>query len=67
MKLYIVRHGETDHNINKIIQGHLNTPLNSNGIIQAQKIANRLKDINFDIIYSSDLSRAKTTAEEINK
>lgn len=62
---YIVRHGETDWNVNKIIQGQSDIPLNTNGEIQAKNIANVLKKIKFDIVFSSDLLRAKKTAEII--
>jgi broad specificity phosphatase PhoE len=67
MKIFLIRHGETDHNINRITQGHLNIELNKNGIEQAKSIAERLKLEKFDIIYSSDLIRAKVTAENIHK
>ena len=50
MKLYIVRHGETDWNIEARMQGHTDIPLNSNGHNQAQSAAKKLKDINFDLI-----------------
>lgn len=65
--LYFVRHGETDYNKNKIIQGQLDIPLNETGINQAKAVAEDLKDYNFDVIYCSPLSRAKVTAETINK
>src|SRR3990167_1102611 len=61
--LYIVRHGETDWNVKKIMQGHKGTELNEKGKIQAQEIDAELKDIHFDAIFSSDLLRAKQTAE----
>ncbi|MFA6170917.1 MAG: histidine phosphatase family protein [Patescibacteria group bacterium] len=67
MKLYIVRHGETDYNTKKIIQGQVNTPLNKKGEKQAKLIAKRLGVVNFDLIYSSDLRRAKQTTKEIMK
>jgi broad specificity phosphatase PhoE len=62
---YIVRHGETDWNVNKIIQGQSDVPLNTNGEIQAKNIAKILNNIKFDIVFSSDLLRAKKTAEII--
>lgn len=58
----MVRHGETDANVNDIIQGQTDVPLNSNGLRQAQCVGRRLKDYSFDAIYSSDLSRAMVTA-----
>ncbi|MFC1627311.1 histidine phosphatase family protein [Patescibacteria group bacterium] len=63
--IYLVRHGETDWNKKGILQGHKNPKLNPTGIQQAQKVAKRLKNIKFDAAYSSDLSRAKQTAEII--
>lgn len=63
--IYIVRHGETDHNVNHITQGHTDSSLTLNGIKQAEDLALLFKDIQFDTIYSSDLSRAVHTAEII--
>lgn len=63
--LYIVRHGQTDWNVQHITQGETDIPLNEEGIKQAQAMANNLKDIKFDAIFSSDLIRAKRTAEII--
>ncbi len=67
MKLIIVRHGQTDANINGIIQGHGESCLTLLGKEQAQKIALRLKDEKIDYAYSSDLMRTKETAEKILK
>lgn len=66
MELYLVRHGETLWNKELRIQGHTNSSLTELGIEQAQRVAERLKDIPFDAIYSSDLDRAKKTAEYIH-
>lgn len=65
--IYFVRHGETDYNLNSIIQGQLDIPLNSTGIKQAEELAIKLKDYQFDKIISSPLIRARKTAEIINK
>jgi alpha-ribazole phosphatase len=67
MRLFLVRHGETDSNKKKIIQGHLDIELNDIGIIQAKNISERLKGHSFKKIFSSDLQRAKDTAKEIAK
>ncbi|MEJ2267962.1 MAG: histidine phosphatase family protein [Nanoarchaeota archaeon] len=67
MKLIIVRHGETEENLKKIWQGHLQGKLTKKGIEQAKKLANRLKDEKLDVIFSSDLDRASDTAKEIAK
>lgn len=65
MKLIIVRHGETEENITKTVQGHRHGKLTETGTIQAKKLALRLKDEKIDAIYSSDLGRCKQTAAEI--
>lgn len=62
---YIVRHGETEYNIKRRLSGHSDSPLTENGIHQAKKTGKRLKNIHFDIVFSSDLLRAKKTAEII--
>jgi len=62
---YIVRHGETDGNVKRIQQGHMDFPLNENGVQQAKKRAQDLKKIHFDHAFSSDLIRAHKTAEII--
>lgn len=64
-KLIIFRHGETDWNKNKKLQGHVNIPLNETGHQQATELAHRLPPASLDIIYSSDLMRAKDTAAKV--
>lgn len=64
-RVYIVRHAETEENKQKIIQGHLDTILNSEGERQADLVAKALKDIPFDVAYSSNLKRATDTAKRI--
>lgn len=65
MKLYVVRHGQTDWNLNNLLQGNTNVELNETGISQAKEIKEKLKNINFDLCYSSPLSRAYETAKII--
>ena len=65
--IYFVRHGETDFNLFNVSQGQLNTSLNKTGLEQAKSIAKDLKDYKFDYIYSSPLTRAVQTVEEILK
>lgn len=67
MKIYITRHGETDWNAKKIIQGRTDIELNETGIIQAHKIKEDLQDIPFDRIVCSPMKRAKQTAMIINE
>ncbi|MCX6793796.1 MAG: histidine phosphatase family protein [Candidatus Gottesmanbacteria bacterium] len=64
--IYIVRHGETDWNVNHIMQGQLNIPLNDKGRAQVRAIAVHLKEVHFDVCYASPLSRAYETATIIN-
>ncbi|VDB82848.1 unnamed protein product [Peniophora sp. CBMAI 1063] len=67
LTVYIVRHGETDANLNKIIQGHLDVPLNDTGRSQAHLLSQSLRDVPFTRAWSSDLQRASATAEEVLK
>lgn len=62
MRIYLIRHGETDHNRDRILQGHGEVPLNAAGIAQTARLAGRLQDCGVDCIYSSDLRRAAMTA-----
>ena len=63
MKVYVVRHGESETNAKGLWTGWVNVHLTDLGREQAQKVGNFLKDIPFDKIYSSDLVRAMETAE----
>lgn len=65
MELYIIRHGETDWNKEKRLQGRSDTELNEYGIELAEITGEALKDVHFDCIYSSPLKRAYKTAEII--
>jgi len=62
---YVVRHGETDWNVKRQIQGHTDIPLNANGEMQAKEMGKLFGDTHFDLAISSDLLRAKRTAEII--
>lgn len=63
--IYLVRHGETEWNVKRLIQGHSDSPLTEIGINQAKAVAKDLKNIKFDMVFSSDSLRAKKTAELI--
>jgi len=63
--IYLVRHGLTDWNANHMIQGQSDIPLNKEGEVQAKEAAQHLEKISFDEVYSSDLIRARKTAEII--
>lgn len=67
MKVTLVRHGLTEYNQNRRIQGFSDIPLNATGLEQAAHARNFLADDTFDAIYSSPLSRAFKTAEIINE
>jgi alpha-ribazole phosphatase len=64
-EILLVRHGETDYNKKLRYQGHLDIDLNETGYDQAQKISKRISTKEIDEIYSSDLKRARNTAELI--
>lgn len=65
-KIYLTRHGETEWNTLKKMQGHKDSPLTTMGIKQAEWLGERLKTIEIDHIYSSPSGRALQTAELIN-
>lgn len=67
MEIVIVRHGETEYNKTKRIQGQQQVSLNENGRTQARKVAESLKHYGFTHIYCSNLKRAKETADIINE
>lgn len=67
MKLYFVRHGQTDWNIQNRLQGSADIPLNNTGIQQAHILADKLSTTCIDVIISSPLKRALDTARIINK
>jgi probable phosphoglycerate mutase len=64
-ELILIRHGETAWNAEHRIQGHLDSPLNDEGLAQALMIGERLGREPFDHFYSSDLGRALQTAQPI--
>ena len=66
MELYITRHGQTDGNVYKIMDGIRDIDLNEKGIEQAKKTRDNLKDVKFDLIICSPLIRTKHTMEIIN-
>jgi alpha-ribazole phosphatase len=66
-ELILIRHGETDWNIEGRYQGQSDVPLNQNGIQQAKDMARRLHHYDFSAIISSGLSRAQQTAEILSE
>ncbi len=65
INFYYVRHGETIFNVKNLSQGCCDSPLTKNGIKQAQKTRDKLKDIHFDQVFSSSSERAMDTAHII--
>ncbi len=65
MKIYLIRHGECNSNV-KYIYNYKDEDINEKGIEQAKELSKKIKDINYDIVISSPLLRAKHTAEIIN-
>jgi broad specificity phosphatase PhoE len=61
--LLLVRHGETDWNAEGRLQGHTDTPLNELGRRQARTLADEVAGDGIEAVYSSDLARARETAE----
>lgn len=67
MKIYIIRHGETDANKEGFLQGCSNWPLNEDGIKLAKLTGENMKPLKFDACISSPLDRASKTAELVLK
>ena len=65
MKIYLVRHGETDMNVRNMFYGWYDADINAKGISQAEELKEAFKKIHLDGIYTSDLTRAAHTAEII--
>lgn len=72
-RVYIVRHGQTNWNIERILQGHKDIPLNETGVLQAAKLGEFMEDVSFPIaggetkVVSSDLTRCRETLDELLK
>ena len=65
LKLYIVRHGETEWNVIKRFQGQLNTPLTEKGMEKLRETGKKLENVLFDEVYTSELGRTVASAEII--
>lgn len=63
MEIFLVRHGETEWNRQRRLQGRTDIPLNDAGLAEARRAAKALRDVNFDRIFTSPLQRARKTAE----
>lgn len=64
-RLYLVRHGQTDWNLERRYQGSIDIPLNETGKQEARSVSQKLKEIPFVAAYASPLSRAQETAQLI--
>lgn len=62
-RLILVRHGETEWNLERRVQGHRDVPLSARGVEQALRLRSHLREESIDWVYSSDLQRARRTAE----
>lgn len=65
MKLFLIRHGETDHNRDGLALGRADVPLNTRGHHQARQLAEALKDYGLAAVYTSPLQRTVATARPI--
>jgi alpha-ribazole phosphatase len=63
LELYLIRHGKSTWNETGRVQGQTDVPLSEEGLQQAKALHERIRDWAFDAVYSSDLQRAKQTAE----
>uniref|UniRef100_A0A2P2IG40 Histidine phosphatase family protein n=1 Tax=Hirondellea gigas TaxID=1518452 RepID=A0A2P2IG40_9CRUS len=63
LKIHFIRHGQTEWNIEKKLQGHLNSSLTEEGIEQTKILYEKIKHINFNKIYTSPQGRAVQTAK----
>ena len=61
--LILIRHGETDWNVEGRYQGQADPPLNAKGVAQAHKLAQALSSASLDVLYTSPLRRARQTAQ----
>jgi broad specificity phosphatase PhoE len=65
MRLYLVRHGQTAWNLAGKAQGHTDIPLDETGLAQAQAVGEAFREIPLDRLLTSDLLRARQTAQPI--
>jgi len=65
LDILLIRHGETDWNVDKRLQGHIDIPLNAEGQRQAAALGRVLENEPLDAIYASDLQRARDTAQAV--
>jgi broad specificity phosphatase PhoE len=61
--IYLARHGETEDNARRVVQGWIDTPLNDRGREQARELAGQVADLGIAAIWTSQLARAAETAQ----
>ena len=66
MRLFVMRHGQTDNNIKRLMTGRYDEDINETGIRQAMEAREQVERIDYDVILCSPLLRAKHTAEIVN-
>ncbi len=65
VKLYLVRHGQTEDNVKQILQGQMPGQLTQEGVSEAERLCERMKEVPIDVFVSSDLARAIDTCRII--
>lgn len=65
LKLYVVRHGQTEFNVQNRMQGRIDSPLTEKGRADAEALGKYLSDVDFDLVLASPSKRAHVTAELI--
>lgn len=65
MNIYVLRHGQTNYNIQGRYQGQIDVPLNETGIAQAKEIGKNLFNVQFNLVFCSPLTRAIQTAKYV--
>lgn len=65
--IYLIRHAQSAGNLKRTFQGCLDVPVSPLGEKQLEALANRCRTLSFDAVYSSPLTRAKQTAEAVNR
>ena len=63
MKLYVIRHGQKEKNLLKVVHGQTESNLTSDGIKKTQELKKEVDNLHIDVVISSPLSRARKTAE----
>ena len=65
VKLYLVRHGQTEDNVKQSLQGQMPGQLTQEGVSEAERLCERMKEVPIDVFVSSDLARAIDTCRII--